>query len=416
MLAAGLFHCCCGCQGLLQCRSECLQKSTCKRRGEDRRRLRRCYRRPEKIEKEKDRSALLRIELPSCGACMSTPYAYTFQSEHSTCLSAYQSETCCQWYLQNKTTIKRAKPAWVTKTTLWSLIMIINLSKILAFFGQTLSHSNVSECVVPPCGSKAKHCFPISQAALWSGVGCFWSHFSTLGLSPEKQSVVSFGPPISGELLFLKTQTSWNQNCVFVLKTFAKICTVSYCLHLPEFVKAAQVPFGAAGERCRAAKAWEMACARCADSLGFLLREIMVDLDLANLFSKAFEHQVRAPIYSFKILATGQENARKVGQLYVCQTLFSLRTCSCNRCMTYNLLSSWSFLTKVDKGNVPQAVRGVVHSPICSNKITSGLLSLAYTFLWCAYGNMIWLWIWVLWLRYRWPCLYYIFIWYVQYI
>ena len=50
------------------------------------------------------------------------------------------------------------------------------------------------------------------------------------------------------------------------------------------------------------------ACARWADSLGFL-REIMVDLDLANLFSKAFEHQVRAPIYSFKILATGQENA-----------------------------------------------------------------------------------------------------------
>ena len=43
-------------------------------------------------------------------------------------------------------------------------------------------------------------------------------------------------------------------------------------------------------------------------------RGIMVDV--ANLFSKAFGHQVRAPIYSFKILNTGQENARKVGQLY----------------------------------------------------------------------------------------------------
>ena len=46
----------------------------------------------------------------------------------------------------------------------------------------------------------------------------------------------------------------------------------------------------------------------------------MVDLDLANLFSKAFEHQVRAPIYSFKILATGQENAHFKDMWHVAAT------------------------------------------------------------------------------------------------
>lgn len=177
--------------------------------------------------------------------------------------------------------------------------------------------------------------------------------------------------PFPANSSFWKLKPAETRIAFLFWKKIAKICTVSYFHTVSIFLNLSKLPrfpleqqVSAAGQprpgkwlACPSLTETNKACA-CTDSLGFL-REIMVNLDLANLFSKACEHQVRAPIYSFKILATGQETARKVGQLYVCQTLLILRTCSCNRCMKYNLLSSWSSLTRVDKGCTPSSSWGL---------------------------------------------------------